>query len=566
MKRIFLFILLALASCTEKRHDGVNVGNGYSDPNSGTRVTYASPFRFLLSYPEALHLTKSRDEKRVVISNHDDASNLTVTVRQPLRDYTPFSSSKNVEEHLPALHRLLEKRYGGNFSPVTLSGLKGFVWESRRNERIRARYGVLTDTLEIVEIEIDAVASSNVTRIIHTFLYDAEPPVVLGFESGFPLLGASEENWIYFHAFDEYSGISLEQTHCGELTFLGMNLPVMKRPTVPVCGRVRHVSDDLYGMPVTVNRFRPSGEYRLTTFHLADRAGNVRTLRAEAGEKFYRGTVVPVPVFQVRGTGVTDVLPPVIHELRIGAGPHLAGTRFDLLIRATDDISGIADVESQCWPFLLGAAEFPLGGVPDLSVCGSVRPLGGDWYSVRVTSNPFRPSGSYWLAGFGLSDRAGNRVVLSGEMNQARFTRSDLLIPRVQIRNPLRTDVDPPEIIEFKAEASYTRGKTGVFRFRATDDVSGVDLTIPVCGAFESVEAREGRRAALPICGEIQALGEDWYSVEIPVSEYRPGGTYRLTTFEIRDVAENTRRYTWDVDGKRTEGPPGLDSITIQVR
>lgn len=566
MKHIFLFILLALVGCTEKRHDGVNVGNGYSDPNSGTRVTYASPFRFLLSFPEALQLTKSRDEKRVVISNHEDASRLIVTVSQPLRDYTPFSSSKDIEAHLPALHTLLEKRYGVNFSPVTLSGLKGFVSESRLNERVRARYGVLTETLEIVEIEIDAIPSSSVSRIIHTFLYDAEAPVVMRFDTGYPLSGAAEDNWIYFHAFDEYSGISLRESHCGELTYLGLNVPVMKPPTLPVCGRVQHISDDLYGMEVTVNRFRPSGEYLLTTFHVTDRAGNVRTLRAEASERFYRGTVIPVAVFRVRGTGIADFLPPVIHEMRIGAGPHLAGTRFDLMVRATDDISGIAEVENRCWPFVLGAADFSVGVVPDLSVCGAVRPMGGDWYAIKVTSNPFRPSGTYSLAGFGLSDRAGNRIVLSGELGEARFARTNLMIPRVEVRNPLRSDVEPPEILEFKADGPFSRGKTGVFRFRAIDDVSGLDPTISACGAFELVEARDGKRATLPICGEIRPLAGEWYSVEIPVSAYRPGGTYRLTTFEIRDLAENTRRYTWDIDGRRTEGPPGLDSITIQVR
>ena len=110
-------------------------------------------------------------------------------------------------------------------------------------------------------------------------------------------------------------------------------------------------------------------------------------------------------------------------------------------------------------------------------------------------------------------------------------------------------DITPPVVQEIKSGPTFKAGQAAFIRFRITDDLSGVYLGFQRMWAnflrFDRVDGQKGFATQ----GNFRSLGGDWYETSFQIPPYLSPGEYILTTFNVKDKADNAAFFSL-FDGK----------------
>jgi hypothetical protein len=554
------------------RNDGIGVGNGFKSTSSSEYLVYKSPAKFQVRYHSdlVLEVDPAHPDKEVTIDNRRQAEEATkrsqvrFSVSYYKKDYLAYSPSSLLRDHVNAMRVTLPL---GDWHHVDFPGAQGWFVERKEATSLKATYYLLTSNFDRVVVHIDAQEMGRgmelVAPIIHTFTFDAKPPMIHSLVVENQPLIAGQPAVLKVHATDDFSGVGDFKSGCDSFH---LEAASPSESNLTVCGRVSSLGDDRYGIPIQVNKFRPTGDYVLESFVLSDKADNyiyLRVVRDARGnrEPYYRResyndaglrvslpTTIPVLIVSVKNNGVSDRTPPKVHEFLLGALE--AGQKGVLQFRATDDNSGITNFKGDCSE-LKPSKRLGQGGA-GINICGFVTPVPGkpNWYQIELNVNRFRPTDEYVLVEFTLSDKAGNYVSLSGlqigglrpRYLENRTLETSVNVLRTTVTNRGVEDVTPPTILEFAPlDQPIFSNRKSMLRFRAVDQPAGINKFKGNCDEFVyqgSAAGPETQRVNL--CGPVADLGGGWYGIEFEIKEFRPPGQYALTKFSISDEAGNT--------------------------
>lgn len=278
--------------------------------------------------------------------------------------------------------------------------------------RYDGSYTDLRDPISLLEI-----------RIFNPGPYDTTDPVVQGLRIDQSEVEAGQEFTLIVTATDDVSGVAWRPSRFhGDFRSREKHF---RHAGITICKITDYLGDDQYAVPVQTSRFLSAGRYELTTFILRDNAGNDTWghLDWEEEPHYYSYTnddglnkLAGVSI-DVVNNGPSDLVVPEVHEFRIDKSEIRAGASFDLRFRVTDNLSGVETrrhlIPSWFRPrFEPVSREF--GGVffyKDWTWHGFEHE-GEGWYSTRIETNSYMPSGRYRLTAFAISDRAGSALRL----------------------------------------------------------------------------------------------------------------------------------------------------------
>ncbi len=241
---------------------------------------------------------------------------------------------------------------------------------------------------------------------------------------------------------------------------------------------------------------------------------------------------------------VYDATPPVIEELMLKNSVWPAGTHQRVYFRAHDDYSGIALGQSPLAIMEKVGADGKRSA-PHFFSRGDAREEGKGWYSLGFDLNQYLPPGTYRMSLLSINDRAYNTRSLGASDNSSSPYYESMDGPKIPvlkfaITNHGTADDHAPIFGDFRTDDSiWEAGKAYQIFFRLTDDISGVDVSKIRCLGLESSFRINGDRFYTSDCGKAKAEKDGWYSVELPLSHYLPGGEYFLENIEFSDKAGN---------------------------
>lgn len=132
-------------------------------------------------------------------------------------------------------------------------------------------------------------------------------------------------------------------------------------------------------------------------------------------------------------------------------------------------------------------------------------------------------------------------------------------------------DYTSPTISEIKLESSsITTGDYAKLLFKASDDISGLNLNASsVTGIFALNQ--DGGGSEFRLQGEeIESLGDHWYSVKFKVEKYLKTGSYALVSFCIEDnvgnrlaLSSRSNNYCRTSSGTMTQAPMPIIHLDI---
>lgn len=533
-----LLSLLSLFASTFAWSGGVGVGNAMR--------AYKATTGFSVSFSERLDL-EVRPDGSFEINNAS-------LVRSPGEvSKIEFIVTKGSVESFDQLLSYAQKENPGmTFSAVSFIGARGYFHEDKAQDRLAGLYYLFTGNYELVTIRIHALAAGNglkwIAPIVRTFSYDETGPEVLGFQvNGSWLAGRVEQ--FFVRAKDEGSGIGLTE---GDIA---MELYPKSGPgkMVVVYGKINPIGNDWYSVEVRLGKLQPPGRFKLAHYFVADKAGNANLNWEDNG---YFGKIPTVEV-EIVNDGAYDVDSPLIQKFAVGPAWE-AGKPATLYFQA-DDPSGIpaSNIPSggDCW---INFSEVAKEGesYEGFPVCGDVRSApekGAGWYAIELKLNRFLPEGNYTLNGFGITDTLYNYVSLN------RNWREDFLSdpnnpkqPKVKgltihIKNRGQSDRKAPQFLKLRVDGPWVAGSTAQLFLKAKDDLSGIGTLFKDCLRFDWLMNEFPKYSAFSACNvSVTPIGDDWYSVWIPVPETLRGGTLFLESMYINDKAGHKNALWFD--------------------
>lgn len=124
------------------------------------------------------------------------------------------------------------------------------------------------------------------------------------------------------------------------------------------------------------------------------------------------------------------------------------------------------------------------------------------------------------------------RMIIANNSFNAKYIKS--------IMSTFALDYTSPTISDIKLESSsITTGEYAKLLFKASDDISGLNLdAASVTGIFALNQ--DGGGSEFRLQGEeVESLGDHWYSVKFKVEKYLKTGSYSLVSFCIEDNVGN---------------------------
>jgi hypothetical protein len=220
---------------------------------------------------------------------------------------------------------------------------------------------------------------------------------------------------------------------------------------------------------------------------------------------------------------LVDTKGPIVSDVKVDGDFKVGDNK--LLLRITDDISGVGDSINPC-----GYFQHSEKNSSTVTVCGGLKPVGDDWYETNVSVSKFVSSGSYGLYGLDISDKAGNST---------RWSAPNSF--KINILNDNPEDLKGPFVSELKVDdkdCSLHVGGKGKLWFKAQDDISGISEFKGSCDYFQSSDAS----STIYVCGNIKNEENDWYSIEFEIGDFVTSGIYSMHSFSVSDKAENSNQ------------------------
>jgi hypothetical protein len=567
MKKFFSFFFLISLVSISTFAGGVGVGNG--------KRVFRSPEGFAVTFSDALAL-KVESETAFRISNAETAPSGKVSS-------VHFVVTKRVDSQASLAALVAREHPGLRFDGIKLPGAEGLYSERRSPGELHGLYYLLTGNLDLVEVSVDAFAEADglamVAPIVHTFTYDVSPPKPIAMRAANAVWPAGSTQKLYFRATDDNAGVAVGNFPTYIADLYGANGKPLRRGVFYGQGQTMDEGDDWYSIEIRVGAFVPPGDYVIGSMELWDRALNVGTLYVnQDGDPTYSygGTRTEIPLVHVRVTndGPSDVTPPVFDEFRAAGGDWEAGTKQRVYFRLHDDVSGVDVARLDCLGLRSVRPTFA-DHYAHSGRCRNGRDEGNGWYSIEVELGEYLPTGDYYMDSFYLYDRAGNQVVLSTDYPYDGFYHlggpGGPAVPvwKVKVHNGGHADKTPPRLEEIAVDTTtWQVGGTYRLRFRATDDLSGVNVGGHTYGYLFSL-ADEANRHTIYLDQEIQSDGGDWYHVDVHVSPFLRPQEYFFESLSFSDRAGNGVNVSCDFRKPyqlcRNENGPALKPLRIQV-
>lgn len=258
---------------------------------------------------------------------------------------------------------------------------------------------------------------------------DTEGPKLTNARFEKPLLVAGEESKLIFEATDNDPSFSLEKfcekgRHRDWFTFSRTDIPSTPdiapvEYAISACSTPVKRPDGSWEVNVTSEKGLPSGEY-IIEFSVQDAVNN-------------QSNMVSTRLF-ITNTENIDLAGPKVLALKTDKKSYKRGEQGRILIRATDDISGIKEPSGDaiiniCRTGFVSKnrSATDRNATTRILVCdNSLKKIDGDWYAMDFKLAENVPTGTYVLPEIQISDRVGNTTSLTSSGETADGTHYNL--------------------------------------------------------------------------------------------------------------------------------------------
>ena len=203
--------------------------------------------------------------------------------------------------------------------------------------------------------------------------------------------------------------------------------------SVSACSTPTRRKDGSWQVEVRSEIGLPSGDY-VTDVSVVDQVGNRSPMQTAT--------------LKISSTGPVDLEGPKVLEVKTARKTYRRGESGTILIRATDNLSGIAlttnnPVKNLCAVGLINGTAFSEDNNASRRVplCnGTFHHIEGDWYGIDFTLTKQLPTGQYTLPSFYVEDNVGNKTFIdidttaaTPEIYRNKFSKSSLGIPLLKL-------------------------------------------------------------------------------------------------------------------------------------
>ena len=420
-------------------------------------------------------------------------------------------------------------------------------------------FGALaTEPAEVILEEVTAENQAEVMLTdgnISSGTPDGEPPVLTGMTLSVTTVTAPGQIEVTVSATDDVSGVrhGMVEFVChetGKVLYLELSGTYWDDKTWE---NVPYPDGNLHGT-VTIDQYVESGSFVVASIQVYDIAGN-------GCYYHYKNSNNPIPdcvanvIFNVVDTEIPDGTPPVITGMFLPATDITAPSEIEVIVSATDDISGLND----------GMVEFichETGKVLYLELSGTYWD-DKTWENVpypdgnlhgKLTIDQYVESGSFAIGSIQVYDVAGNGCYYHYK-NSSNSIPECVASVSFFVTDSGTPDGDAPVLtgMQLTATTMTAPGKIEV-TVSATDDVSGVGY-----GMVEFVCHETGKVLYLELSS---AYWDDktWESVPYPdgnlhgtliIDQYVESGSFVVASIQVYDIAGNGCYYHY----KNTSNP-----------